>query len=130
LKERFRLCEGRLLQVQGDQDTDIVGGIVYAASVLESEEDLVRGIILFTDLVEDYGSGGPTEGSPDLGQKCVAAFYDFSPEDPSQPGRPRERAGEWEKRLWGYGAKGVLVRHGNSLTANSLTEFLDGCRGS
>ena len=128
IKNLFLGCRSRLVESPGEEDTDITGALAYAASALESHSDVVRGIVMFTDLEEDVPDQSHIEAHPDLAGTCVAVFYDFVPSDALDPDKARRRATVWEKKIMGYGAKRVFVRNSNSLTDRELAQFFDDCR--
>lgn len=126
--DRFSNCKKQLLSLPGERSTDIAGALAASALTLRSQEPLIRGLIVFSDLVEGEQVGAQKATAIDLGGICVALLYDFVLSDALNPDEVPRRVDAWTMQLRNHHAKAVLVEHLRSISSENLIEFLERCQ--
>lgn len=129
LPESMESCKSKLSAFPPTSQSDIHGAITAAAQTMAAHPgSLVKAIVIFSDLDEDY-TGNTVKPAPlDLADICVAAFYDDLREPAlKNPAIIEQRASKWEVDLRESKARKVLVAPLRSFAPARLAELLAGC---
>jgi hypothetical protein len=121
-------CQASLREMMPSALTDITGALKYAALTFQHEGEKARGLILFTDLIEDLGRDPRREKSrPDLKDLCVAVYFDITEDVPRHPQRLDARITAWREELRTYGAKDSFFALLDSFNTKDLVNFFYKC---
>jgi hypothetical protein len=123
---RIRACDAALRARPSEKATDIRGALAFAGLTLHGERQVVRGIVLITDLQEAL-QRGQVGATPDLRGICVAAFSMVTPAAVVRPDSLTLREQEWTAQLRGWGATRVRVQSILGFDAGDLEEYFRAC---
>ena len=123
---RIKACDAALRAHAAERATDIRGALHFAALTLHGQRQIVRGIVLFTDLEEalQHGQVGAT---PVLGGICVAVFSMVTPSAVARPDSLTLREREWSAQLRSWGATRVRTQSSLGFDAKDLEEYFRTC---
>ncbi len=126
---RIRACDAALRALPSEKATDIRGALSFAALTLHGQRQVVRGIVLMTDLEEalEHGQVGSV---PDLRGICVAAYSMVTPAAVARPDSLTLREQEWNAQLRSWGASRVRVQSVLGFDAGDLEQYFRGCPAS
>jgi len=126
---RIRACDAALRAHASEKATDIRGALSFAALTLHGQREVVRGIVLMTDLEEalEHGQVGSV---PDLRGICVAAYSMVTPAAVVRPDSLKLREQEWSSQLKSWGASRVRVQSVLGFDAGDLEQYFRGCPAS
>lgn len=123
---RINACDAALRAHASEKATDIRGALHFAGLTLHGQRQIVRGIVLFTDL-EEALQRGQVGATPDLGGICVAAFSMVTPSAVVRPDSLAVREREWSTQLRSWGAARVRTQSILGFDAGDLEEYFRTC---
>ncbi|MDP9204347.1 MAG: hypothetical protein M3P12_02680 [Gemmatimonadota bacterium] len=126
---RIRACDAALRAHASEKQTDIRGALAFAALTLHGQRQIVRGIVLITDL-EEALERGQVGAIPDLRGICVAAFSMVTPSAVARPDSLTLREQEWSAQLRSWGATRVKVQSILGFDAGDLEQYFRTCPAS
>lgn len=123
---RLKACDAELRAHPAEKATDIRGALHFAALTLHGQRQIVRGIVLVTDLQEALARG-QVGATPDLRGICVAAFSMVTPAAAVRPDSLAVREREWSAQLRSWGASRVRTESILGFDAGDLEEYFRSC---
>lgn len=123
---RLKACDAALRAHAPEKATDIRGALHFAALTLHGQRQIVRGIILMTDLTEAL-ERGQVGATPDLRGICVAVFSMVTPSAAVRPDSLALREQEWSTQLRSWGATRVRIKSVLGFDAGELEEYFRTC---
>ncbi len=129
--ERLKTCQRRVREQPVSPLTDISGALDFASRRLETTPARARkGLILFTDMVEERGASAAPPAPPRLDGVCVLVVYAYTSALVKAPARVPEYQAHWEKVLTEAGVRQIkfLLLSADLPAAAEL--FFRGCKRS
>lgn len=123
---RLRACDAALRSHAAETATDIRGALHFAALTLHGQRQIVRGIILMTDLQEAL-QRGQVGATPDLKGICIAVFSMVTPSAAVRPDSLTLREQEWSTQLRSWGATRVRIKSVLGFDAGELEDYFRTC---
>jgi hypothetical protein len=126
---RIRACDAALRARPSEKATDIRGALAFAALTLHGQRQIIRGIVVITDL-EEALQHGQVGAVPDLRGICVAAFSMVTPSAVVRPDSLTLREQEWSAQLRSWGATRVRIQSILGFDAGDLEQYFRACPAS
>jgi len=119
-KKNFNVCMKKILNEPTAMGTDITGALISASNGLQSKKLFGKGIIIFSDLKEEYSPYAGTKVK--LNGISVYIVYDY-PRDKIDPKEMQNNIAKLEDFLTSAGVKNIEFKHTASTDPEDITDF-------